>query len=79
MDRSVAMHQFTQWCNPVTRGAELQPTVTAHPAQEKEFRQLLDAAPDAMVVVDPRGSVVALNREAERSSDGPRQSYWASR
>jgi diguanylate cyclase (GGDEF)-like protein/PAS domain S-box-containing protein len=27
---------------------------------------MLDAAPDAMVVVDERGSVVALNREAER-------------
>jgi diguanylate cyclase (GGDEF)-like protein/PAS domain S-box-containing protein len=34
--------------------------------QEKGFRQLLDAAPDAMVVVDPRGTLVALNREAER-------------
>src|SRR5438105_14710624 len=34
--------------------------------QDKRFRQMLDAAPDAMVVVDQAGSVVALNREAER-------------
>ena len=32
--------------------------------QDKRFRQMLDAAPDAMVVVDQAGSVVALNREA---------------
>jgi diguanylate cyclase (GGDEF)-like protein/PAS domain S-box-containing protein len=36
------------------------------PVEEKGFRQLLDAAPDAMVVVDPGGSVVALNPVAER-------------
>jgi len=40
--------------------------MTTHPLQEQGFRQLLDAAPDAMVVVDPGTSVVALNREAER-------------
>src|SRR2546429_4804466 len=34
--------------------------------QDKRFRQMLDAAPDAMVVVDQRGSIVAVNREAER-------------
>src|SRR2546421_11202498 len=34
--------------------------------QDKRFRQMLDAAPDAMVVVDQAGSGVALNREAER-------------
>jgi len=33
---------------------------------DKRFRQLLDAAPEAMVVVDKLGRVVALNREAER-------------
>jgi len=40
--------------------------MTTSPAQDKRFRQMLDAAPDAMVVVDQRGSMVALNREAER-------------
>src|SRR5881396_3104317 len=41
------------------RGAE-------RPVQDKRFRQMLDAAPDAIVVVDRRGRVVALNRETER-------------
>ena len=36
------------------------------PVQDKPFLQMLDAAPDAMVVVDQAGVVVALNREAER-------------
>src|SRR6266480_2541368 len=34
--------------------------------QDKRFRQMLDAAPDAMVVVDQRGNIVGVNREAER-------------
>src|SRR5438874_5529465 len=34
--------------------------------QDKRLRQMLDAAPDAMVVVDQRGSIVAVNREGER-------------
>src|SRR5437870_590701 len=36
------------------------------PVQDKRFRQMLDAAPDAIVVVDRRGRVVGLNRETER-------------
>src|SRR5947207_9860566 len=40
--------------------------MTQSPVQDKRFRQMLDAAPDAMVVVDQVGNVVALNREAER-------------
>ncbi len=40
--------------------------MTPNPAQEKGFRQLLDAIGDAMLVVDGRGNVVALNPEAER-------------
>jgi diguanylate cyclase (GGDEF)-like protein/PAS domain S-box-containing protein len=40
--------------------------MTAFRMQDERFRQMLDAAPDAMVVVDERGSVVVLNREAER-------------
>ena len=31
-----------------------------------EFHQVLDAAPDAMIVLDRRGRVAALNQEAER-------------
>ena len=33
---------------------------------DKRFRQMLDAAPDAIVVVDQRGRVAALNGETER-------------
>ena len=37
-----------------------------YPALKEGFRELLDAAADAILVVDGRGSVVALNPEAER-------------
>lgn len=37
-----------------------------HSVQEEGFRELFDAFPDAMLVVDPRGNLVALNRQAER-------------
>jgi len=40
--------------------------MTAPRKQDRRFRQVLDAAPDAMIVVDQRGSAVALNRAAER-------------
>jgi diguanylate cyclase (GGDEF)-like protein/PAS domain S-box-containing protein len=46
--------------------AELQQTVTTHPLKEEGFRQLLDAAPDAMAVVDPRGNVLVVNRKFEQ-------------
>ena len=36
------------------------------PLEEIGFRCLLDAAPEAMVIVDRLGGVVALNQEAER-------------
>src|ERR1700737_4632763 len=36
-----------------------------HSLLEIGFRPLLDAAPDATVVVDRHGSVVALNRDVE--------------
>ena len=40
--------------------------MTEHPLEEIGVRRLLDAAPEAMLVVDRLGSVVALNHEAER-------------
>ena len=50
--------------------------MTTSPAQDKRFRQMLDAAPDAMVVVDQRGSMVALNREAERLFGWTDREVW---
>jgi PAS domain S-box-containing protein len=35
-------------------------------AEDSLYRRLLEAAPDAMVVVDRRGNIVLLNRQAER-------------
>ena len=39
---------------------------------EEAFRQLLDTAPDAMVVVDGEGTIVLVNIQAERVFDYPR-------
>jgi len=40
---------------------------------------MLDAAPEAIVVVGRQGSVVALNREAERLFGWSDAESWASR
>jgi PAS domain S-box-containing protein len=40
--------------------------MTTHTAREKGFQQVLDAAVDAMLVIDEHGNVVMLNPEAER-------------
>ena len=40
--------------------------MTTTPRLDKQLRQILDAAPDAMVLVDQGARVVAANREAER-------------
>src|SRR5436190_9392872 len=40
--------------------------MSTHPVKEKGFRALLDATPDALVVVDLRGTVVAISRQAVR-------------
>jgi diguanylate cyclase (GGDEF)-like protein/PAS domain S-box-containing protein len=40
--------------------------MTDHALEEIGFRRLLDAAPEAMVIVDRLGGVVALNQGAER-------------
>jgi PAS domain S-box-containing protein len=42
------------------------PDVQGNLAQEDRYRGLLEAAPDAMVVVDEAGAIVLLNRQAEK-------------
>ncbi|MDB4988642.1 MAG: sensor signal transduction histidine kinase, partial [Myxococcaceae bacterium] len=49
------------------RAAELQLT-----QMEGRYRGLLEAAPDAMVVVDHRGSITIVNRQAEKQFGYPR-------
>lgn len=40
--------------------------MTTQPLQDKGIRELLDAAPDAMVIIDSLGKVVQVSQEAER-------------
>jgi len=49
--------------HPVSRGVDL---------DDVEYRGLLEAAPDAMVVVDQDGEIVLLNVQAERMAASSR-------
>src|SRR6185369_4427042 len=40
--------------------------ITARPAAEGRYRGLLEAAPDAMIVVDIAGNIMLLNAQAEK-------------
>ena len=50
-----------------TRDLQVLKIADAHLSQmERRYRGLLEAAPDAMLVVDPRGAIVLLNVQAEQ-------------
>ena len=40
--------------------------MSEHALHDRSFRQLLDAAPDAVVIIDRIGHIVMMNREVER-------------
>jgi PAS domain S-box-containing protein len=49
-----------------SRGDELQATVEQRRKTEQKFTEMLEAAPDAMVVVNQGGEIILLNLQAEK-------------
>jgi PAS domain S-box-containing protein len=50
-----------------SRGDELQATVDERRKTEQKFKEMLEAAPDAMVVVNQHGKITLLNLQAEKT------------
>jgi PAS domain-containing protein len=67
--------QFTMKA-PLTNsdgGVKTSPDFTERPESEVKYRGLLEAAPDAMVVVGQGGQIVLLNLQAEKQFGYPAQ------
>jgi PAS domain S-box-containing protein len=50
-----------------SRGDELQATMDQRRKTEQKFKEMLEAAPDAMVVVNQHGEIILLNLQAEKT------------
>ena len=55
-----------------SRGDELRATVDQRRKTEQKFKEMLEAAPDAMVVVNQGGEIMLLNFRADRGSSAHR-------
>lgn len=52
--------------------ATLRQEITGRMASEAKFRQLVESAPDALVIVDQQGAIVLVNKQAELMFGYPR-------
>ncbi|MDJ0720491.1 MAG: transporter substrate-binding domain-containing protein [Desulfobacterales bacterium] len=57
----------------ITHFVALEEDITERKEQEERFRALLEAAPDAMVIVDRKGRIVLVNSQTEKLFGYPRE------
>jgi PAS domain S-box-containing protein len=63
---SLTVSPIRDQCGTIVGASAIIRDVTAHRSIEAKFRALLEAAPDAMVIVDADGHIALINRQAER-------------